>query len=219
MKAITDTSKFMKDMQAVVEYSVGFLDGAKSGQQQLLNNVGEKTLEILNAYIDSNARVNPSMLQHVYEWYASGSPAARLFDLKYSVRGTGLTIGYTFRQSSSIKAGSKTPFYDKARIMEEGIPVTISPRPAGVLAFEQDGKTVFTKNPVVVSNPGGDAAQGGFQRAFDDFFNNYFSQAFLNSSGMLKHLRVPIEYNISRARGGKSAGTSAGYKWITKAIN
>jgi len=218
VRAITDTSRFMKDMQSVIDYSIGFLDGAKSGQKQLINNVGEKTIEILNAYIDSNARVNPAMLQHVYEWYSSGSPTARLFDLSYSVRGNGLSFGYTFRQSTSIKNGSNTPFYDKARVMEQGIPVTITPKPSKVLAFESNGESVFTKKPVTVNDPGGPEAAGGLQRAFDDFFNNLFSQAFLNSSGILKHLTVPIEYNISRARGGKSAGTSAGYKWITKAI-
>lgn len=219
MKVNTDASQFMRDMQNVVNYSIGFLEGAQNGKQELLKNIGEQTIEILNAYIDSNARINPSLLQHVYEWEMSGSPSNRLFDIAYTVRGDGLSIGNTFRQSLSIKRGSNVPFYDKARIMEQGVPVVISPKPSGVLSFEDDnGNMVFTKKPVLINNPGGDQAAGGFQRVVDDFFNNYFSQAFLNASGILRHLTNPIEYNISRSKGGKSAGRTSGYKWITKAI-
>ena len=215
MRVKTDTSKFMKDMQNVIDYSIGFIDGAKSGHKKMLQNLGEKTLEILNAYIDSNARVDPSILQHVYEWEMSGSPSGRLFDLRYIVKDNGISVNYTFRQSTTVKAGSRVPFYDKARIMEDGIPVTIVPK-ATVLVFEDNGETVFTKKPVVVENPGGPEANGGFQQTINNFFNNYFSQAFLNSSGLLKHLSVPMEYNISESKGGNNSGRRSGYRWITK---
>ena len=33
-------------------------------------------------YVDSQARVNPKSLHHVYEWKKVGVPSARLFDLK-----------------------------------------------------------------------------------------------------------------------------------------
>lgn len=218
MRLKTDTSAFLRDMENVIEYSIGFLDGAKSGQKEMLKSLGEKTKEVLESYIDSNARINPAFLQHVYDWNSSGSSTNRLFEINYTVRGNGLSMGYTFRQSNSVKPGSTTPFYDKARIMEQGIPVIISPRKSDVLAFEADGKTVFTKKSVTVESPGGAEAAGGFQKTIDDFFNNYYSQAFFNSGGILKNLSNPMEYNISRSRGGRNAGRSSGYRWITRAI-
>ena len=61
--------------------------------------------------------------------------------------------------------------------MEEGIPVTITPRNSDVLVFEKDGETVFTKNSVNVDNPGGDATEGSFEKVIDSFFTKYFTQA------------------------------------------
>jgi hypothetical protein len=101
--------------------------------------------------------------------------------------------------------------------MENGIPVTIRPRNASVLAFEDNGEQVFTKNPIVVDNPGGIQAQGGFEKTFDSFFNNYFSQAFLRVSGVMDYIRNPSAFtkNLSAGkRGGRSVGISTGYTWI-----
>lgn len=212
--------KFMKAMTNIVRYSEGFLDGVQSGKKVFLDGLGKKAIEAVKLYIDSNARVQPLALQHVYEWDKAGSPAARLFDIEYTVSNLGLSLSSTFRQSSSIKSGSKVPFYDKARIMENGIPVTIRPKSSNVLAFNENGETIFTKGPVVVQSPGGTEAQGGFQKAFDSFFRNYFSQAFLRSSGILNYLENPRSYkkNLRAGKaGGKSVGISTGYRWIINA--
>jgi hypothetical protein len=112
------------------------------------------------------------------------------------------------------------PFYDKARVMENGIPVVIKPRNSNVLAFEENGEIVFTKNAVVVENPGGQATQGAFEKTFDSFFRSYFSQSFLRSSGILDYLKRPMAYKNNfgaGARGGKSVGVSTGYRWIINA--
>jgi len=156
-------------------------------------------------------------LHHVYEWYMTGSPDARLFDLQYTVSGLGLSFKSTFSQSTSIKNGSTVPFYDKARIMENGIPVTIKPVSSPVLVFEDNGETVFTKNPVSVANPGGGAVNGSFERTFDMFFEQYFTQSFLKASGMLDYLSNPIAYkkNLEKGkRGGRAVGVTTGYRWI-----
>jgi hypothetical protein len=215
-----DDLQFEKDMRNILDYSVGFLDGAKRGKPEFLKNLGKITVDGLKQFIDSNARVNPESLQHVYEWYKAGSPDARLFDITYSVTGSGLSIGSTFRQSSSVKSGSNVPFYDKARIMEYGIPVTITPRNSTKLVFEDNGETVFADGPIRISNPGGDAAKGGLEKAFNIFMSQYFSQVFLKSSGIMDHLQFPIDYktNIYKAkRGGRSAGVETGYRWMIKA--
>ena len=220
MQTNYDTKQFMKDMNNIINYSIGFLEGAKSGKQAFLNSLGQGTVEALKQYVDSMARVDPQMLHHVYEWDQVGSPKARLFDINYTVSNLGLSIRSSFRQSTSVKNGSNVPFYDKARIMEQGIPVVIRPVRARVLVFDDNGEEVFTKAPVTVRNPGGDAAQGGFQRAFDSFINQYFTQAFLNSSGIINYLKSPTVYSKNLRAGksmGKSKGYETGYRWIANA--
>lgn len=214
-----NSNKFMKDMNNVVGYTMGFLDGVQSGRLDFYRKLGAGVKEILENYIDSNAKVSPEILQHVYEWQENGSPQARLFDINYKASGMGISFNYTFRQSSSIKAGSSVPFYDKARIMENGIPVTIVPKQR-VLAFEDNGETVFTSSPVTVSNPGGSMANGGFESTFRSFFSRYLTQAFLQSSGLIKYLQTPTMYHRNFAKGkelGRSFGIQTGYRWIAQA--
>lgn len=210
----------MRDMSGLIEYSLGFIDGVKAGKNSFLKNIGYNVKEALNEFIDSNARVNPQALQHVYEWYQNGSPDARLYDITCKVTGQGLSINSTFKQSSSIKAGSSTPFYDKARIMEDGIPVVIRPVKSSVLSFDDNGNQVFTKRPIQVDNPGGTEAQGSYQKIFESFFRDYLSQTFLLSSGIRQYLERPVAYknNVSRAKsGGRSLGVEVGHKWIEQA--
>lgn len=215
-----DNTQFKKDMDNIINYSLGFLEGAKVGKTKFLVPLGQTTIEMLKEFIDSNARLSPDTLHHVYEWYQTGSPDARLFDIDYTISNLGLSFKSTFRQSTVIKEGSNTPFYDKARIMEDGIPVTITPRASQVLAFEEDGETVFTRGPVTVENPGGTEVQGSFEKVFDIFFGSYFSQAFLQSSGILDKLQNPVAFkrNMQKGkRGGRSAGYQTGYRWIANA--
>jgi hypothetical protein len=215
-----NSNQFKKDMNNIVNYSIGFLDGVQKGKTVFFKNLGIDTVEVMKEFIDSNARVNPQMLNHIYEWYQNGSPDARLYDISYTVSNLGLSFKSSFSQSTSIKNGSRTPFYDKARIMEEGIPVIIRPKIAQVLAFEQGGETIFTRGPVKVMNPGGTQAEGGFEKVFDMFFNKYFSQAFLRTSGIAKYLENPQLYKKNMPAGkrmGKAKGLSTGYRWIANA--
>ena len=112
------------------------------------------------------------------------------------------------------------PFYDKARIMENGIPVTIRPKYSEVLAFEENGEKIFTKKEVHIDRPGGSSVQGSFEKTFDMFFSTYFSQAFLASSGLRKYLENPIDFKAklnAGKTGGKAVGKQTGYNWIVKA--
>ena len=212
-----DTRQFDKEINNLMEYSVGFLEGAKRGKVELLKEVGERTKELLGQYLDSSARTNPALLHHVYEWYQTGSPEARLFDLEYRAASGSLSINATFRQSTSVKAGSKTPFYDKAAIMERGISVTVVPRSAQALAFEDNGEQVFTKQPVTIDNPGGSQVAGGFERTFSEFFERYFTQSFMRASGLDERLRNASAFvrgfNQGKKRG-KAYGNQVGYNWI-----
>jgi hypothetical protein len=215
-----NSKQFKKEMNNIVNYSIGFLEGVQRGKTIFLKTVGMETVEVMKEFIDSNARVNPEMLHHIYEWNLTGSPEARLYDISYTVSNLGLSFKSSFSQSRLIKDGSRTPFYDKARIMENGIPVTIRPKTAQVLAFDDNGETVFTRGPIEVLNPGGTEVEGAFEKTFDMFFNKYFSQAFLRTSGIARYLENPQVYKKNMPEGkrvGKSKGISTGYRWIANA--
>lgn len=219
INVIYNSKAFKKKMNNVIDYSIGYLEGIERGKTAFFAAIGPRVSEIASQYIDSNAKVSPDTLHHIYEWYRVGSPDARLFDIKYTISNLGLSFNSTFKQSTSIKQGSRVPFYDKAKIMESGISVTIEPKQARVLAFEIDGEEVFTPNPVTVNNPGGNTKQQ-FERVFDSFFKLYFSQAFLRNSKLKQYFNRPTLYkrNLRQgARVGRLAGVKTGYRWVANA--
>jgi hypothetical protein len=214
-----DLTALTKDINSAVQYSDGYLEGIQLGKVAMLKELGYSIKKMLEEFIDVSARVDPARLHHVYEWYMAGQPEARLFNLECSVIGDGLTISSTFSQSKSFSHGSNVPFYDKAQIMEAGIPVTITPKNAKVLAFsdEADGM-IFTKGPVVINHPGGRQVQGSFHDIINEFFDNYFSQSFLNSSGFAQQIKSTEEFYAGFGRS-RSEGVKVGYNWILKAGN
>lgn len=216
----TNTASFNKEMNNIVQYAFGFLDGVQKGKKVFLQNLGVGTIQAMAQYVDVSARGNPAALHHVYEWSQTGSPSARLFDINYTVSNLGLSINSTFRQSRTVRQDSHTPFYNKAKIMEEGIPVTIKPKRSSVLVFTEDGETVFTKSPIVVRNPGGDRVQGSFERTMDEFILRYFKQSFLRASGIYDYINKPTVFKKNIKAGskvGKSKGVETGFKWIANA--
>lgn len=209
--------KFQKQMNNLIQYSLGFLDGAQSGKTIFLNNLGQGLIKALYQYIDTEAKVNPNLMHHVYEWYRTGSPTARLYDLNYSASKGGLMITTTFKQSKTVAKNSRQPFYNKANIMERGIPVTIKPKRAKVLAFTVDGEEVFTSKPITVNDPGGKDVQGSFAKVFNNFMRVYFKQSFLKSSGIYSQIKKPTLYKTNLKggiNGGKSKGIETGYQWM-----
>ena len=220
MRVSISTKELENKLKNIYEYSVGFLEGAQSGKTLFLNNLGMGVIEVLKQYVDAEARSNPKALHHIYEWYETGSPSARLYNFDYTVSNLGLSFKSTFRQSTTVSNGSSTPFYNKAKIMEEGVPVTISPKKADKLVFEINGETIFTDKEITINNPGGDFVHGSFQRITDQFFTRYFKQSFLKSSGIYDYIKNPIIYKknfLSGAKNGRSIGVDTGFKWIVNA--
>jgi hypothetical protein len=217
IKVKFNSKDFAQTFASITDFSTGFLDGAKNSKAELMEQIGRATKEMLEEFIDSNARVSPDILHHVYEWYMTGSPQARLFDIKYLSSQGGLSVNATFSQSKSIKSGAKKPFYNKAIVMEKGISLTIVPRDSKVLAFEQDGEQVFTGGPVVVQNPGGPQVAGSFERVFNQFFNSYYSQSFMKISGLDSRIGNTTAFvkGLRQAKLlGRQAGISAGRQWL-----
>lgn len=220
MRVITNSKQFELQMNNIVKYSMGFLDGVQKGKTVFLKNLGLGTIQALAAYVDVSAKGNPRALHHIYEWYQTGSPSARLFDLDYTVSNLGLSITSTFKQSRTLKEDSNEPFYNKASIMERGIPVTITPKRSSVLVFQEGGNTIFTKNPITVRDPGGDQVQGSFEKTVDEFILRYFKQSFLRASGIYDYIKKPVLYKQNIKAGsklGRSKGIDTGFKWIANA--
>lgn len=220
MRVSIQTNNFEKELLNIANYSLGFLEGAQKGKKVFLDNLGRGVIFALGQYVDVEARANKEALHHVYEWYQTGSPQARLFDITYTVSNLGLSLNSTFRQSRTIQQDATTPFYNKAKIMENGIPVVIRPKKNSVLRFYEGGETVFTSKPVTVRNPGGNQVEGSFERIFDEFMTRYFTQAFLRASGISNYISNPVIYKKNLPAGakqGRPKGVSTGYKWITNA--
>jgi hypothetical protein len=220
MNIIMNTKNLEKIIGNAIDYSVGFLDGAQKGKTIFLKNLGNSVVGILKDYVDVEARSNPQALHHIYEWYQVGSPKARLYDFTYTVSNVGLSFKSNFKQSKTLPSGSSVPFENKAKIMEDGIPVTISPVRSEVLAFEADGQTIFTRRDIDVQNPGGTQVQGSFEKVADEFFRVYFKQSFLKSSGLYSYIKKPVLYKQNFRTGsrvGRSIGVETGFKWIANA--
>jgi len=214
-----DSRQFQREINNIMEYSTGFLEGIQKGKIELYASLAPKISELAAQFIDVNARMSPELLHHIYEWEKVGSPQARLFDLDYKISNIGITFTSSLKQSTSIKNGSNVPFYDKARIMEDGVSVTIEPKKANALRFEIDGTEVYTSSPVTVDNPGGNT-KGQFENIVDKFFGVYFRQSFLNSSGLLQYFNTPQVYKknlVSAKRGGRALGLKTGYRWVADA--
>lgn len=219
MRVSLNTNNFEKQILNIAEYSIGFLDGVQKGKRIFLDNMGKGVIYTLGRYIDVEAKANPSALHHVYEWYQTGSPSARLFNIDYTVSNIGLSLSSTFTQSRSIAVDGTVPFYNKATIMENGIPVTIKPK-RNALRFYEGGQAIFTKRPVTVRNPGGELVEGSFEKTFDEFMRNYFTQGFLRASGLFDYISSPKIYKKNFAAGaksGRSVGITTGFKWIVNA--
>lgn len=218
---VTMNSKsFEMQMNNIVNYSFGFLEGVQKGKKIFLDKLGKGMIQALAQYVDVEARSNPKALHHVYEWNQTGSPTSRLFDLNYTVSNLGLSINSTFKQSRTVSENMTVPFYNKAKIMENGIPVTISPTKSQVLRFSGPSGDVFTKKPIKVDSPGGDAVFGSFESTVDIFISRYFKQSFLRASGLYDYIKKPVLYKKNFAAGsklGKSKGVDTGFKWIVNA--
>jgi hypothetical protein len=214
-----DTKDFSNKMQNLAMYSKGFFNGIESNRQKFNLQLGEYSLEILNRFIDSKARMSPDSLHHVYEWNQVGSPGARLFNIETSATQTSIIFYGNFLPSRSVSDGSSEPFIRKAEIMENSIMIEISPRSSNVLAFEADGETVFTTDSIYIDNPGGDEVSGSFGKVIEEFFENYYTNTVLMQSGIFQKLSSPIEYsqgfNQGLRGGGFSAGKKAGKKYLT----
>lgn len=158
-------------------------------------------------YVDSQARIKPKSLHHVYEWNQAGLPAARLFKLnRLDNEALGFSISYEFIPSktfASTEGKHKHVFKNKASVMESGMPLKIAPRRSKRLVFETNGYTVFMPEgaSVMVKRPGGASVKNSFMMTYSKFFKSNLVNLSIKRSGfqqlfnrsMSRALRIPTE--------------------------
>lgn len=145
-------------------------------------------------YLDAQARTKPKSFHHVYEWKKTGQEQSRLFKLKrIPTNQLGVTLSYQFKQSKSAVTNKyskrKHVFKDKAKIMESGVTVVVSPRFAERLVFDTGlGYTVFMPKgaSVTITRPGGAAVKGSFEAAYRRFFTSNLVNLSIKRSGFQK---------------------------------
>jgi hypothetical protein len=207
-------------ISAMLYYKASVLDklgSSKAFKNKFTSVIFNQIKEDFGAYIDAQARMKPKSLHHVYEWGSPGVKTARLFKLK-KLNSTGLSIrfDYEFIQSKRFvpaqKSKKKYVFANKAHIMEDGIPVIISPKASKRLVFEINDNVVFMPKgaSVTVQRPGGKSATNQFKLAYSRFFSgplvnlsikkSNFQRIF--NSDIAKALNVPgsikkVQYRFS----------------------
>jgi hypothetical protein len=202
-------------LKNIVEYSDGFLKGIDMKKIEFNNEVANFTSAALGKYIDSQARMNPLKLHHVYEWGKAGNQASRLFEFDTKVSGKTISFTGKFLPSKSVSNTSNEPFIDKANVMENSIQVVIEPKNSDVLVFENNGETVFTTSTIYIDHPGGDEVAGSFGDTVNNFFENYFTNGLLTP--LIKKLSTAKEFTASFSYGAKSGsnvGIRAGREYL-----
>lgn len=210
-----DITDLINKMNNVVQYTEGFLVETQKQRAKLNKELGEYVVNLLGKYIDSLAKASPESLHHVYEWGQVGQESGRLFEFDMTASATSVEIFGVFLESSSVAPTGTEPFVDKARIMESGISVTIAPKNAEALVFEDDGETVFVSTSVTVDHPGGEAVVGSFSAAIESFFNTYVTKQVLMP--LLNKMASATDYKKyfgAGAKSGRRVGQTAGRRYM-----
>jgi hypothetical protein len=168
----------------------------KSLFQNTIFNQIEKDFSL---YVDSQARMKPKSLHHVYEWGKTGDPTARLFilnpinsnTLSFQVRPEFL-LSRSFVPNDNKGQHKRYIFSRKASIMEKNQPVVISPKSAERLVFEINGETVYMPKgqSVIVNRPGGSASSNAFTLQYSRWFSGPLISQSIKNSGFEKIFNI-----------------------------
>jgi hypothetical protein len=216
-----DGKAVKKALKNVVDYTEGFVGEVKSQEQYIASKVADLSIEEFYDYLDQLARINPGLLHHVYEWGRVGDPDSRLYDLKKILMGkSNVGVEADFLESETISETSDQVFYNKAKIMEEGIPIVIQEVKAQALFFEVDGEEFFRTGPIVIENPGGPAVRGSFVKNFEEFYGRYFQSVFLNEIRFYQYFvdAKPYEEGFASAIAGsaRNTGKAKALSWVSR---
>jgi hypothetical protein len=193
------------------------LTSSKQFKDKFKATIFSQILKDFGNYVDSQARMKPKSLHHMYEWKKTGDPEARLFNLRL-IDGEGISfkIAYEYKLSQSFvpapEGRRKHVFANKASVMESGMPLKIAPRHSERLVFDSNGETVFMPKgaSVVVQRPGGASVKNQFTLRHSIFFKSQLVNQSIKASGfqkifnsaLTKAMRLPapikkVQYSFS----------------------
>ena len=203
----TISSSVVAQISAAIYYKasvVSKLTTSKEFQDSFHTVVFNQIQKDFGEYIDSQARMKPQSLHHVYEWKKVGNANARLFQLnQVSTRGLNFKMTYGFLPSQTAvptNYGKGTHvFKNKATVMKAGFPVRVSQRTADRLVFEIQGSMIFMPKgqAVTIKNPGGKAARNQFSLAYARFFSGQLVNLSIKKSGFQRLFRSSVGRALS----------------------
>lgn len=91
-----DSKEAMRMLNNLVDYSDGFIKETKAKESTVASRLANTSISGFYQFLDSLARVHPTMLHHIYEWGQVGNPGARLVELKKSLLVEKLKLEQTF---------------------------------------------------------------------------------------------------------------------------
>jgi hypothetical protein len=151
----------------------------------------------LGKFIDSEARLSPKALHHVYEWNQTGKPLGRLWKIDGTYKAGSIVLSSEFRPSKTFspnKYGSRrSKFIFKAEVMEKGQPVRITARNAQALHFySKDGDPVFIPRGkyVTVKTPGGKEVKGSYRKTMNRFLASSRLLVDIQESGIIARIEA-----------------------------
>ena len=184
------------------------LTTSKAFQKKFQSVIFKQIEQDFGMYVDSQSRINPKSLHHMYEWKKTGNKGARLFNLKVlSTEGLSFKITSNFLPSKSSVPNEfgkrRHVFINKASVMEAGMPLVIRPKYAERLVFETSTGVVYMPKgaSVTVTRPGGGKATGRFKIAYAQFFTGNLVNLSIKRSGfqqifnssLTKSMRLPSD--------------------------
>lgn len=179
------------------------LDSNQSFKDNFKKIVFTQIEKDFSAYIDAQARSKPKSLHHVYEWKKVGNANARLFKLnQIPSNKMSFKIGFEFLDSKTAvpnRYKRKYIFKEKAKIMEYGNPIIISPKNANRIVFEGKSGTVFMPigKSVTVLRPGGNQVRTSFVTHYKHWFSGQLINESIKRSGFFQAFQGKLKNALS----------------------
>jgi len=178
---------------------LGSLTESKVFKEKFKSIIFTQIMKDFGNYVDALARTRPKSFHHVYEWKRVGDESSRLFTLNMiDGQGTSFNIGYSFKPSTSLVPNNtgdrRHVFVNKARVMESGQPLVISPRSAQRLVFDANGNKIFMPKgkSVFIKSPGGPSVKNQFQMAYRKFFTGPLVNLSIKRSGFQNAFNIAL---------------------------
>lgn len=195
LKVITNASDTIGNAMAYVEGVAKSTRNYEVDQAvgQAVTAIAQKSLA---AFIDTEARLSPKSLHHVYEWGQVGKPLGRLWTIRGEYKTGTIILSSDFKQSRTyvpIKNGTvrRHKFTYKAEVMETGKPVRITAKNARALFFySKDGTPVFIPKGriITVKTPGGKQVKNAYQKTMFRFINSTRLNMDMAKSSLFKEI-------------------------------